>query len=112
MLKLSIPTLRTLNITKKNTVGKENNEVNRLLENELALDEAMVNAYLLITGQKTYEDFEREDGFWLPEGFHELESIDNIMNYFIEQEDYEKCAVLRDIKVNVHLHIFVVVVRE
>tara|TARA_R110000787_G_scaffold279645_1_gene389866 strand:- start:23950 stop:24270 length:321 start_codon:yes stop_codon:yes gene_type:complete len=80
---------------------EDHDETSRLLENQEALYEAMVNAFLLITGRKTYEDFEDEEGFWLPEGFHDLESIDNIMNYFIEQEDYEKCAELRDIRAKV-----------
>ena len=82
-------------------MDKENSELKKLRENEKALHLAMYNAFLLITGRKSYEDFEKEEGFWLPEGFHELESIDNIMNYFIELEDYEKCAELRDLKAQI-----------
>jgi hypothetical protein len=82
-------------------VDKENNEIKKLMENQEALHMAMYNAFLLITGRKTYEDFEKSEGFWLPEGFDDLDSIDNIMEYFIEQEDYEKCAELRDLKAQI-----------
>ena len=92
---------KILKTIKKNIVDKENSEVKKLMENERALHMAMHNAFLLITGRKSYEDFENLEGFWLPEGFHELESIDNIMEYYIEKEDYEKCAELRDIKAKI-----------
>jgi len=32
---------------------------------------------------------------------HRSMAIDRIMNYFIEVEDYEKCAVLRDLKTKI-----------
>ena len=82
-------------------MDKENNEVQKIRDNERALHMAMYNAFLLVTGRKSYEDFEKSEGFWLPEGFHELDSIDNIMEYYIEKEDYEKCAELRDLKAQI-----------
>ena len=40
-------------------MDKENNEVQKIRDNERALHMAMYNAFLLVTGRKSYEDFEK-----------------------------------------------------
>lgn len=65
----------------------------------------MVNGYMLVAGKLTYEeliDIESDDGggLWLPTGFDETTSIDNLIEYFAdsERENYEICAELVEIK--------------
>lgn len=71
--------------------------MNKDLKDEEVLREAMVNAYGLIVGSLTYEEFLDNgiDGMWLPSGFEDdVTSIDSVLAYFIETEEYEKCADL------------------
>ena len=89
---------------------EENDDMELDLYKDLALyDEAMQNAYLLITKEKTVDDiyYELESGeykeFYLP--FNPLDqdgrdtgTIDLLVSHFEELEDYEKCAKLIKIK--------------
>ena len=73
------------------------------LEDLEIYEEAMYNAYLLITKKQTlddvYQDFE-EDGFkkyYLPfdpiiEDGRTEDIIDMVIEHFITREEYEKCA--------------------
>ena len=79
------------------------------LEDLEIYEEAMYNAYLLITKKRTlddvYEDFE-EDGitkYYLPfdpivEDGRTEDVIDMVIEHFITREEYEKCAELVKIK--------------
>tara|TARA_R100001594_G_scaffold17738_1_gene35868 strand:- start:416 stop:706 length:291 start_codon:yes stop_codon:yes gene_type:complete len=79
------------------------------LEDLQIYEEAMQNAYLLITKKQTlddvYEDFE-DNGiskFYLPfdpisEDGRTEDIIDMVIEHFITREEYEKCAELVKIK--------------
>jgi len=79
------------------------------LEDLEIYEEAMYNAYLLITKKQTlddvYQDFE-EDGlkkYYLPfdpivEDGRTEDIIDMVIEHFITREEYEKCAELVKIK--------------
>jgi hypothetical protein len=80
------------------------------LEDYQIYEEAMENAYAIITKRKTlddiYNDFEKEgkyDEFYLPfDPIHEdgrsADIIDMVIEYYTETEEYEKCAELVKIK--------------
>ena len=80
------------------------------LEDYQIYEEAMENAYAIITRKKTlddiYNDFEKEgkfDSFYLPfdpisEDGRSADIIDMVIEYFTETEEYEKCAELLKIK--------------
>ena len=65
----------------------------------------MNNAYRVLTKRTTLNQLlpsdDDEDGFWMPyRNFKNPseEEIDDVINYFIEIEEYEKCAELVKIK--------------
>ena len=65
----------------------------------------MVNSYLLLTGRETYDSMlEREDAPAFifnptkPVVTMEDDVFDVLIEYFAEEEDYEKCSELRDSK--------------
>ena len=69
------------------------------------LDVSMNNAYRILTKKSTFDQLfpsdDEEDGFWMPyRNFNNpsKEEIDNVIDYFIETEEYEKCAELTKIK--------------
>ena len=69
------------------------------------LDVSMNNAYRILTKKSTFDQLfpsdDEEDGFWMPyRNFKNpsKEEIDNVIDYFIETEEYEKCAELTKIK--------------
>jgi len=80
------------------------------LEDLEMYEQAMENAYALITKRKSlddiYESFEKEgivDKFYLPfdpmaEDGRSEDIIDIVIEYFISVEEYEKCAELVKIK--------------
>ena len=84
----------------RNTVDKENEDISEFYEdNEEILHEAMVNAYLLIIGELTYEELiDNGNELWLPSGFDEQLSIDSVIEYFEGTEDYEKCSDMLKVK--------------
>ena len=63
------------------------------------LDEAMNNAYDIIMGVKTFDYIMEGTGECsLPFDIREEEpDLEGIIEYFIETEEYEKCAVLQKI---------------
>lgn len=84
----------------RNTVDKEDEAIPEFHEdNEALLYEAMVNSYLLIVGELTYEELiDNGNELWLPSGFDEELSIDSIIKYFEALEDYEKCGDMLKVK--------------
>ena len=79
------------------------------LEDYQIYEEAMENAYEIITKRKTlddiYENFEKngDDQFYLPfdpieEDGRSADIIDMVIEYFTGTEEYEKCAELLKIK--------------
>ena len=89
---------------------EENDDMELDLYKDLAMyNEAMHNAYLLITKEKTVDDiyYELEEGvkteFYLPlnpidQDGRDSATIDLLVEHFEELEDYEKCAKLIKIK--------------
>ena len=66
------------------------------------LDEAMRNAYAILTGEVTFELlFKRLDEVSLPFNIEkEKPDYDAMIEYFTETEEYEKCAELVKLKNN------------
>ena len=67
------------------------------------LSEAMNYAYLIVTGQVTFEDLvDKEGEVMLPYNILEKEDVnlDLLIEYFEEEEEYEKCAKLIKMKKN------------
>lgn len=72
------------------------------------LETAYQNAWLLFTGKKTFTDIALSTDFtesYMPFDPYEIISkkkfqttIENMMAFYIETEEYEKCAFLRDYK--------------
>jgi len=61
------------------------------------LDEAMNNAYYIVTSAKTFDDIMDDSGECaLPFDIrNEAPDLSGMIEYFIETEEYEKCAVLQ-----------------
>jgi len=69
-------------------------------EQELAmLDEANRNSFEVVTGRKQMEDIVETNVLFVhdPTGSANPDDITAMMEYFVETEEYEKCAELRDI---------------
>jgi hypothetical protein len=64
------------------------------------LEEAMNNAYQIVTGQFTFDEIlERDDEACIPFDIRtEGPDIEGMIEYFIETEEYEKCAELVKLK--------------
>ena len=65
------------------------------------LDEAMNNAYDLVTGKLTFEGLLNiKEEVSLPFNIEKDDEVDYdaMIEYFIETEEYEKCAVLTKLK--------------
>jgi len=69
----------------------------RQLELEM-LDEANRNSYAILTGGISMDKVTEEEFMLVHNPFSpEKEDLEGIMGYFIETEEYEKCAVIRDL---------------
>ncbi|QDP52820.1 MAG: hypothetical protein Unbinned838contig1000_71 [Prokaryotic dsDNA virus sp.] len=66
-------------------------------EREYIRKQSMENTYTLIVNNYDFEIFP-DKLFWLLTDFDELSVFDVLLEYFVEQEEYEKCAVLVNIK--------------
>jgi len=59
------------------------------------------NSYLLVTGQKTLDEILKRRGeqsfVTMPDETPDSEDLLLMIDYFIETEEYEKCAELRDV---------------
>ena len=80
------------------------------LQQKLALEDLIVetafnNSFLVITGRKKFEDLldmKTVDGSsavmaHTPDEEMSLDTLENMMAYFVDTEEYEKCAEIRDI---------------
>ena len=80
-------------------------DIQQMQLDAIILDTAYNNAWMLLTGEITFEEListQFSEGKELvmaydPENGPKLEELENIIAYFVEDEDYEKCAALRDI---------------
>ena len=70
-------------------------------DSESVLYESMVNSYMIITDQLSFDELLEYNGCALP--FNPKKDIDNdvidkIIDYFCTLEEYEKCAELKKLK--------------
>ncbi len=80
-------------------------ETQRLELEELIIDTAFRNSFKVITKETKFEDLldeKREGGMSAimahqPEEDPSIDTLENMMAYFVETEEYEKCAKIRDI---------------
>ena len=83
-------------------------EIVRMQKEEEIIYNSMFCSYMILTKQSTFEElFEGEDDFGVmfnPDDFEKLTTnkimdlIDYLIDFFVEQEDYEKCQDLVDSK--------------
>ena len=69
------------------------------------LAEAMNYAYLIVTGKATFEDHvDKEDEVLLPYNILEKEDVNFglLIEYFEQEEEYEKCAELLKVKTKIN----------
>tara|TARA_B100001250_G_scaffold127120_1_gene108198 strand:- start:373 stop:612 length:240 start_codon:yes stop_codon:yes gene_type:complete len=69
------------------------------------LAEAMNYAYLIVTGKATFEDLvDKEDEVLLPYNILEKEDVNFglLIEYFEQEEEYEKCAELLKVKTKIN----------
>jgi hypothetical protein len=79
----------------------EMSEIDRIEAERKLLDTAFRNSYHIITGKLTFENIIEETGQFLiahnPDSNIKRDDLINMMGYFTETEEYEKCAKIRDI---------------
>jgi hypothetical protein len=68
---------------------------------QMIMDKAFRNSYLIVTKKKTFDQvMESKNGALLAHdphsGITDYE-LENMMQHFIDEEEYEKCATLRDL---------------
>tara|TARA_Y100000310_G_scaffold263915_1_gene274399 strand:- start:9 stop:281 length:273 start_codon:yes stop_codon:yes gene_type:complete len=72
------------------------------IDEEELYREAMMNAYLILMDKLTFDDLIEYNGGALPwnplKKVITKETIDNIISYFCELEEYEKCEDLVKVK--------------
>lgn len=86
-------------------------EFDEIKEEDELIYQAMVDSYLVLTKKISFEYLlakrERQgvepalvfDGFHLDDGgYVELSTIDNMIDYFVELEEYERCEELVSVK--------------
>lgn len=91
------------------------NEVEQMQMDAIILDTAYNNAWMLLTGEITFDELmasQFSEGRELvmaydPDNGPKEEEFKNMIAYFIEEEDYEKCAKLRDIMNNAYPETFI-----
>jgi len=73
--------------------------VRELFDTEI-LDKAMDNAFILVTGEKTFEELiDEQDEVMLPFNIEEeFFDYDIMIEYYITTEEYEKCDILVKLK--------------
>jgi len=70
---------------------------NKTVSDEEFLDQSNRNSFNLLTGRLSMDDIEPGFGMVHNPFKKDPKEIEAIMQYFIETEEYEKCAELRDI---------------
>ncbi|MDA1284677.1 MAG: hypothetical protein O3C61_07100 [Proteobacteria bacterium] len=76
-------------------------EVQQLEAEQLIMDKAFRNSFLIVSKKKTFNQvMKSKDGIILAHdphlGITEYE-VENMMQYFSDEEEYEKCAIIRDL---------------
>lgn len=72
-----------------------------MMSEEMILDIAMHNSYDVITGISSAEELMESDiGYFIfdPSRGYSMDDIDLVIAYFEDEEDYEKCQKLLQIK--------------
>ena len=79
------------------------NETEKYNAEQMLLSRAFQNSFLLITKKKTFDEMlinGSDEGAILahdPTSGMTKYELENMMDYFIEEEEYEKCATIRDL---------------
>ena len=72
------------------------------LDDNVIIDKAMKNAYLVVTGKITFEDLLNADLNYLPynpnQNTIEKSVYDVLIDYYCDIEEYEKCAEIKKAK--------------
>ena len=72
------------------------------LKDEEMLDDSIINSYYVLTGKATIDDIiERQEFpmfFINPEDELDESSLNDMLDYFISTEEYEKCQELIELK--------------
>tara|TARA_Y100001938_G_C8035540_1_gene403123 strand:+ start:377 stop:649 length:273 start_codon:yes stop_codon:yes gene_type:complete len=76
-----------------------NDNLTEIQRELLLIEESMDNAYNILTKKKTIDELidEKgdENGVWLPsQNENQLDVIEEVIAYFSDKEEYEKCAEL------------------
>lgn len=77
-------------------------EMEQLEAEQRLLDKAFRNSYKIITGKQSFESILEETGALLvahdiAADEPDLWDVENMLDHFIEEEEYLKCAYLRDL---------------
>ena len=79
----------------------EMSEIDKIEAERKLLDTAFRNSYQIITGKISFENIIEETGSFLiahnPQSKIKRDDLINMIDYFIETEEYEKCGIIRDI---------------
>ena len=72
------------------------------LKDEEMLDDSIINSYYVLTGKATIEDIVECQEFPMffinPEDELDESSLNDMLDYFISTEEYEKCQELIELK--------------
>ena len=72
------------------------------LKDEEMLDDSIINSYYVLTGKATIEDIIKRQEFPMlfigPDEELDESSLNDMLDYFISTEEYEKCSELIKLK--------------
>ena len=72
------------------------------LKDEEMLDDSIINSYYVLTGKATIEDIIKRQEFPMlfigPDEKLDESSLNDMLDYFISTEEYEKCSELIKLK--------------
>ena len=76
--------------------------MDELLKDDIIINEAMHNAYLIVTAKLTFEDLLDRDLNYLPynpsKNIIKEDVYDALIDYFCDIEEYEKCEEIKNAK--------------
>lgn len=79
-------------------------EIKAIEREQQIIDACMFNTYAFVTGLLSFEDILEEEEPWLlyvpsnNDEYQRTEAINNLIAYYTEREEYEKCQDLVDIR--------------
>ena len=77
-------------------------DITEQLKDEEMLDDSIINSYYVLTGKATIEDIIKRQEFPMffinPEDELDESSLNDMLDYFISTEEYEKCSELIKLK--------------